>query len=44
MLRHRKVMPSREACGHRGCGITTELLNWYSDQYVTATAADNPYC
>lgn len=43
MLRHRGTTPSRQAYGQGDYGITTALLDWYSDQYAPG-ATDNPYC
>jgi acetyl esterase/lipase len=44
MLRHRVATPSRRAYGQGGYGITSALLDWYSDQYATHAAAAEPYC
>lgn len=44
MLRHREPTPSRRAYGQGGFGITTALLDWYSDQYAPGAADDDPYC
>lgn len=44
MLQHRQDTPSRQANGHGGYGITTALLDWYSDQYAPGDAASEPYC
>jgi acetyl esterase len=44
MLRHRETTPSRHTYGHGDYGITTALLDWYSDQYAPGTTAEDPYC
>jgi acetyl esterase len=44
MLRHRETTRSRETYGQGDYGITTALLDWYSDQYAPDAAADDPYC
>lgn len=44
MLRHRADTPSRRVYGQGGHGITTRLLDWYSDQYAPGSEAENPYC
>jgi acetyl esterase len=44
MLRHRADTPSRRTYGHGDHGITTQLLDWYSDQYAPGPEADHPYC
>lgn len=43
MLRHRTTTPSRQTYGHGDYGITTALLDWYSDQYAPGTASNDPY-
>lgn len=44
LLRHRQPTQSRQTYGGGDYGITTALLDWYSDQYAPgATAEDDPY-
>lgn len=43
MLRHRADTPTRRAFGQGDFGLTTELLNWLSDQWAPGAAADHPY-
>lgn len=42
MLRHREPTPSRHTYG-QGYGITSALLDWYSDQYAPGAAGEEPY-
>lgn len=44
ILQHRVATASHRAYGQGGYGITTALLDWYSDQYAPGTAADEPWC
>jgi acetyl esterase len=44
MLRHREDTPSRRTYGQGDHGITTQLLDWYSDQYAPGPEAADPYC
>jgi acetyl esterase len=44
MLRYREPTASRRTYGQGGFGITTALLDWYSDQYARGASANDPYC
>ena len=39
-----RPLPPAQTYGQGDYGITTALLDWYSDQYAPGTAADDPYC
>src|SRR5690606_23329305 len=43
MLRHRADTPARRAFGQGDFGLTTELIDWFSDLWAPGAAADHPY-